>query len=161
MLTAAAVADMLGLKPRTVYDLARRGELASYRFGAALRFDHADVEAYKAQFPGLYPPPRPMLSATALRRLIRVGGGEYLTPEEREIANTRYRRQVLASWADGAKVRALYADAKRLTTETGVQHHVDHILPLQGEFVSGLHVETNLRVVTERENLRKRNKVES
>lgn len=47
MLTAKQVADMLGLSRSKVYDLARRGALPSYRFDGALRFEAADVEAFK------------------------------------------------------------------------------------------------------------------
>lgn len=46
MLTAAEVARLLGLKPRTVYDLAASGALPSYRPApGAVRFNSADVEA--------------------------------------------------------------------------------------------------------------------
>src|SRR5574343_2101752 len=48
MLTAAAVARQLGISARTVYALAESGTLACYRFGSAVRFDPADVEAYRA-----------------------------------------------------------------------------------------------------------------
>jgi excisionase family DNA binding protein len=43
MLTATQVATLLGLKPRTVYDFARRGLIPSHRFGDAVRFDPAGV----------------------------------------------------------------------------------------------------------------------
>lgn len=49
MLTAAEAAAALGLKPRTVYQLARQGLLACHRMGpagGAVRFAPADVEAY-------------------------------------------------------------------------------------------------------------------
>lgn len=47
MIDAKAVAALLGLSATKVYDLARSGALVSYRFGDAVRFDPADVEAYK------------------------------------------------------------------------------------------------------------------
>lgn len=61
-------------------------------------------------------------------------------------------------WADLAAIEAKYAEANRLTKETGVPHVVDHIWPLRGRDGSrGLHVEYNLRVVPESVNARKHN----
>jgi hypothetical protein len=45
-----------------------------------------------------------------------------------------------------------YAEARRLTRETGVLHHVDHIKPLAG---GGKHEASNLQVLTAVENIRK------
>lgn len=42
----------------------------------------------------------------------------------------------------------------------GFPWHVDHILPLQGKTISGLHVPTNLQVIPGADNCRKSNKVE-
>ena len=53
---------------------------------------------------------------------------------------------------------AKYQLANMLTRETGKPHHVDHIIPLQGKNVSGLHVFSNLRVIPGEENVKKSNK---
>jgi hypothetical protein len=65
---------------------------------------------------------------------------------------TRRRRYV--SWANVEAIAALYARAALLTRETGRSHVVDHIIPLKGRTVSGLHVETNLRIIERSENAR-------
>ena len=57
-------------------------------------------------------------------------------------------------------IRDIYMQASQLSKTTGVLHHVDHIVPLQGKIVSGLHVPWNLRVVTATVNLTKNNKLE-
>lgn len=65
------------------------------------------------------------------------------------------------AWADLDKIREFYEEAQRLTKETGIQYSVDHIYPLRGEKISGLHVETNLQVIPLSENISKNNKFET
>jgi len=50
-----------------------------------------------------------------------------------------------------------YRLAQLRTKLTGIRHVVDHIIPIKGKLVCGLHIETNLQVITAHENLRKSN----
>jgi hypothetical protein len=67
-------------------------------------------------------------------------------------------RQAEPLWADAALIKLLYATRQYLTQETGEVWHVDHVVPLQGRNVCGLHVHNNLRVVPAKVNLAKGNK---
>ena len=66
----------------------------------------------------------------------------------------KYRAKLLnavPAWADLSAIESIYVEA----AATGM--HVDHIYPLRGEIVCGLHVANNLRCLTLNENLRKGN----
>lgn len=56
-------------------------------------------------------------------------------------------------------MREAYKLAKLRTKLFGFSWHVDHVLPLQGAVVSGLHVPTNLQVIPWLDNIKKHNRV--
>ena len=74
----------------------------------------------------------------------------------------RRHRQATPKWVtteEKLAMRQLYVEASRLTKMTGERYVVDHVIPLLGETVCGLHTIKNLRVMTQEENLKKSNKL--
>lgn len=61
------------------------------------------------------------------------------------------RRGATPPWADKKAIETVYKNCPK-------GHHVDHIIPLKGKIVCGLHVETNLQYLTAAANRSKNNK---
>jgi hypothetical protein len=79
------------------------------------------------------------------------------------LAKRRARKlEATPSWLSKQHFEAIkefYKEAKRLEDLFGELYHVDHIVPLQGAHVCGLHVPWNLQVLTASENCSKSNKL--
>lgn len=67
------------------------------------------------------------------------------------------KKQATPSWYNHNEVIAIYAECQRITQETGIEHEVDHIIPLTNELVCGLHCTDNLQIITKEENMKKSN----
>ena len=77
-------------------------------------------------------------------------------------AYQRAKSQATPAWLSAiqmAQVEEFYDIAAARTVQTGVNHEVDHVFPLRGKNISGLHVPWNLQVLTERENISKGNRL--
>lgn len=80
-----------------------------------------------------------------------------------EAARRAVKLQRTPAWLtdiDKERIQNEYKLAALQTKLTGEPWHVDHIIPLQGELVSGLHVPSNLRAIRGKENLSKSNNFE-
>lgn len=77
-------------------------------------------------------------------------------PKHRNALKSKYladRNKRMPKWADANEIKKFY-----LNCPPG--HHVDHIIPMRGKNVSGLHVHYNLQYLPAIENMRKNNRFE-
>lgn len=100
-------------------------------------------------------------------KLERLRGAEYAKKHPEKYAmKTRTRKakklQRTPKWLsehDLKVINGFYSISAMLTRENKEPWHVDHIIPLQGKTVSGLHVPWNLQVMLGKENSSKGNRI--
>ena len=114
--------------------------------------------------------------------LLATKKADYLVNQKRYLANKRKYRQtnkgkinalvaarkkiikqrtpVWLTDFDILKTKCIYSVAAMLTRENKEPWHVDHIIPLQGKIVSGLHTPANLQWIRGVDNITKKNKYE-
>lgn len=81
----------------------------------------------------------------------RVAQFKHMAPAARcarQAARAAAKLRATPPWSETQQIAAVYELASRMTESTGIEHQVDHIVPLRGKLVSGLHVLANLRVIT-------------
>ena len=98
--------------------------------------------------------------------LIRMQEYNRNNPSKVSAHKAKYRAakfQATPSWLtidDYRKIEEFYMISQQLHLSTCEEYHVDHIVPLQGKTVCGLHVPWNLRIIPAKENLSKSNKLQ-
>lgn len=90
----------------------------------------------------------------------RVAAWARANPAKCSASTMRYHASKLhrtPPWADHAAIELVYRRASALREVVGIKAEVDHIIPLRGRLVSGLHVHENLQVITANANKVKAN----
>ena len=67
--------------------------------------------------------------------------------------------QASPPWSEKEQIALLYAKAKWLGSLTGLEYHVDHVVPLNNKKVCGLHVWANLQILEKTVNIKKSNSI--
>lgn len=66
-------------------------------------------------------------------------------------------RKAVPSWANRFFIKEIYDLARSRSKMLGISLHVDHIIPIRGSYVCGLHVPENLQILLGEANQRKSN----
>ena len=135
-------------RPRSDAYKARRNQKSRERYKANRERILASQAEYRKNFGAV-------VRATKLAWIKRNRG--YATAARAKWGAAKLR--ACPKWVDLKAIKDIYDTAAWITATTGVKHDVDHIVPLQGENVCGLHVPWNLQILNRSTNARKSNHV--
>lgn len=98
-------------------------------------------------------------------RISRLASMQKRKPQKAAAERARQAKKLLAtpSWLTSHhwdQMKNVYIMAKKTAELAGFNCHVDHIVPLKGDDVCGLHVPWNLRVVSQSYNSKKSNNID-
>lgn len=96
-------------------------------------------------------------SATLTKRIWRKNNLDKMAATSSKIRAIKKFRLINIE-GDKQNIASIYKQAKILEKQTKIKHHVDHIIPLINDNVSGLHVSWNLQVLPVLSNLKKNNR---
>lgn len=85
---------------------------------------------------------------------------DYISKDAKRRADKISATPVWLSKEQKDRINNIYKVCKSVSDKTGKLHHVDHIVPLKGNNVCGLHVPWNLAIIPAEMNLSKGNKHE-
>lgn len=85
------------------------------------------------------------------RRWLKAHAKEHCERQKRRYSRSGASLRKLSE-EEKSSIRAIYQEARRLSVETGIKHHVDHIIPL---IRGGEHLPYNLQILTAIDNIRK------
>lgn len=88
----------------------------------------------------------------AAKKYYNKNKGKYAAYTRKRQAAKLQRTPAWLTPVDDFFFEEIYALAQLREELTGIKWHVDHIIPLQGKLVSGLHIPSNLQVITATEN---------
>lgn len=84
---------------------------------------------------------------------------EYRARESERLARLKKERKLSnVAWANKELIAEVHKARIEKELETGIKHHVDHIIPIKGDIICGLNVHYNLRVIPASENMSKSNR---
>ena len=140
--------DALKLMAKPIFAARKRAQNAVYRAENKVQY-RASIAAWSARNPE-------KVKAYAKKTKSLNSGRTLSHTVKRRLAKIN-RTPVWLTLDDHWMIEQAYDIAALRTRLFGFSWHVDHIIPLQGKIVSGLHTPYNLRVIPASENIRKAN----